>query len=404
MPKQAFYFLMILFFSMTSGYAITNPTLDKKLQTLLDDFRMHSQVPAAVLCVNFPDKNIIHFVSGTLQKRTSIDPHPPLVTINNLFQIGSITKSFTAAIILQLEAEGKLSIEDTLADITQRYGPWLPKNEYSVWKNISIKQLLNMTSGIFSVTEDADFLNVIGQHPEKSWTAQEIIHYAYKNKPYFSPGTGWHYSDTDYYILEILIEAVSKHSFTDEINNRILKKYSLNNTYYLPHAYSENIMQKMAHGYAYAQGGFSPPMTSGSDTTSANMSAASAAGALVSTSVDVTQWVRLLFTPGEVLAPAQLNEMLSAVCTGNEGPCTAGAPLSANSHSQGFSLGLARMYDPELGLMWFYIGGTYGYYSAFIWLPEQKISLALTVNATTKTSKKLLKTLAEMAKLVKVNY
>jgi D-alanyl-D-alanine carboxypeptidase len=256
-----------------------------------------------------------------------------------------------------------------------------------------------MTSGIFSVTEDNNFLDQLGKHPEKTWTPQEIIHYAYKNKPYFSPGKGWHYSDTNYYILEILIETVTKHSFDEEINKRILKKYALNNTHYLPYKYSEKIMKQMAHGYAYAEGGFSPPMRSGSDTTLANMSAASAAGALVSTSIDVTRWVRLLFT-GKVLPEQQLNEMLDAVCTGNEGSCQAGKPISAKSHSQGFSLGLERMYDRELGLMWIYIGGTYGYYSAFIWLPEKKISLALTMNATTKVSKKLLKTLARVAKLI----
>lgn len=394
---RQFIWIAIFFFATTCCYA--NSIVHEKLQKLLDNFRTNSNVPAAVLSINFPDNKLSNFVSGTIEKRTSINNNSNPVTTDNLFQIGSITKSFTAVIILQLEAEGKITINDTISDITQKYGQWLPKKEYEAWKNISVKQLLNMTSGIFSVTEDTDFMNALAKHPLKNWTSTEIIKYAYKHEPYFSPGKGWHYSDTDYNILEILVEAVTKHSFKDEIAQRILKKYGLNNTYYLPYKYPKNIMARMAHGYVYAGGGFSPPMISGSDTTRFNMSAAGAAGALVSNSIDITRWVRLLFT-GNVLSRPQLDEMLSAVCTGEDKSCHAGDILSSNSHSQGFSLGLARIYDSELGIIWVYIGGTPGYYSSFMWLPKKNIALALTVSATTKESKKLLKTLGASAKLV----
>jgi hypothetical protein len=100
MFKQAVYFLVMLFFSITSCYATANSTFDKKVQKLLDDYRIRSNAPAAVLCINFPDKRIDNFVSGKIQKTTLINPAPFPVTINTLFQIGSITKSFTAAIIL----------------------------------------------------------------------------------------------------------------------------------------------------------------------------------------------------------------------------------------------------------------------------------------------------------------
>ncbi len=396
---KKFLFGVILFISITYCYASVNPVPVEKLQKILDDFRMNSHVPAAVLSINFPDKKLSNFVSGTVERRTSINPHPNLVTIENLFQIGSITKSFTAVIILQLEAEGKITINDTISDITKKYGQWLPKNEYEAWKNISIKQLLNMTSGIFSVTEDADFMDELAKHPLKNWTPKEIIKYAYKHKPYFSPGKGWHYSDTNYNILEMLVEVVTKHEFKDEIDQRILKKYSLNNTYYLPYEYPKNIMARMAHGYVYAGGGFSPPMVSGGDATRFNMSAAGAGGALISNSIDITRWVLLLFT-ANILSRPQLNEMMSAVCTGEDNSCRAGETLSSDSHSQGFSLGLARIYDPKIGIIWVYIGGTPGYYSSFMWLPKKNVALALTVSATTKESKKLLKTLGELAELV----
>lgn len=393
MLDLSFICIATLCFTITCCYAKAHSRVDEKIQKLLDNFRTNSNAPAAVLSINFPDNKISNFVSGTIKKRTAINPNPPLVNVNHLFQIGSITKSFTAVIILQLEAERKLSINNTISDVTQKYGPWLPKKEYEAWKNISIKQLLNMTSGIFSVTEDHDFMEALAKHPLKNWTPEEIIKYAYKLKPYFSPGRGWHYSDTNYNILEMLVETVTKHSFKEEIDQRIIKKYKLNNTYYLPYEYPKNIMERMAHGYAYVDGGFSPPMISGDDMTRFNMSAAGAGGALISNSMDVTRWIRLLFTD-KVLPAAQLNEMLSAVCTGEEKSCHAGETLPSDSHSQGFSLGLARIYDSQIGIIWVYIGGTPGYYSSLMWLPKKHIALALTVSATTKGSKKILRSYA----------
>lgn len=384
-----------LFFSACYG----DSTKNVRLQQFLDNFRNIARVPAAVLTVNYPDGTLLTFVSGTIENKEAKNAKTSAVTGNNLFQIGSVTKSFTAAIILQLEAEGKLSINDTIADTFKKYGKWLPDAEYQAWKNVTVKQLLNMTSGIFDVVEDKKFMNTLAQHPEKNWTPLEIIKYTEKHAAYFPPGTGWRYSNTAYNILGLLIEVITKHSFETEINQRILKPNSLSNTYYLPYKYPKNIMSRMAHGYVYANDEFSPPMKPGQDMTAFNLSAAGPSGALVSNSIDITRWVRLLFT-GHIVPAPQLTEMLDVVCMGSDKSCEPGKALAENSRSVGFSLGLVRMYDPQLGVIWFYKGSTPGYYSSFVWLPERKIALALTVSATTRESSKLLKTLVDAAKMV----
>src|SRR5690348_2140520 len=94
LKKLALTIIISLFFS--SCFAAKDKT-----QTLLNNFRIQSHAPAAVLAINLPDKHISTFVSGTTEKKTTDNPNPPLVTAANLFQIGSITKSFTAVIILQ---------------------------------------------------------------------------------------------------------------------------------------------------------------------------------------------------------------------------------------------------------------------------------------------------------------
>jgi hypothetical protein len=115
-------------------------------------------------------------------------------------------------------------------------------------------------------------------------------------------------------------------------------------------------------------------LKSGDDMTHFNLSAAGPSGALVSNSIDITKWIQLLFS-NKILPTMQMNEMLTAVCMGLDKSCRAGEALSSGSHSQGFSLGLVRMYDPQLGLIWLYFGDTPGYSSGFIYLTKKHIAL-----------------------------
>jgi D-alanyl-D-alanine carboxypeptidase len=401
--KSTSWFLLFwtaFFLPINSCYADKSIEHELKIRSLLADFRKQSNAPAAVLTINYADDKISNYVSGTIKKISAKNPNPSLITSKNLFQIGSITKSFTAVIILQLEVEGKLSINDTIADITRKYGAWLPANEYKAWKNISIKQLLNMTSGIFDVTEDETFMKILATNPEKNWRPEEILTYASQHKPYFSPGMGWHYSNGAYNILGLMIEKITQSSFEKEINQRLIKKYHLTNTFYLPYNYPKSIRKRMAHGYVEEGGDFSPFMKSGMDMTDFNMSAAGPSGALVSNSIDVSRWVALVFTK-RILPAQQMQELLSAVCMGADDSCQAGETLPTHSHAQGFSLGLVRIFDPKLGIIWVYFGDTPGYSSGFIWLPKEKIALSMIISATSKEGKKLLKKLSAIAKIAK---
>ena len=357
---------------------MTNQDLSKELHK----FRLKSAAPDAHLSISFADGSTDTYVSGDASADT-------------LFQIGSITKSFTAVIVLQLIAEKKLSINDTIGQISERYGPWLTQEQTSLWKDITIKQLLNMTSGIFDVVEDQDFMNEIAKNPKKSWSQQEVIQYAYQHKSYFQPGAGWHYSNTAYNILGLMIEKITKQTFKHEINRRILQPFALNHTYYLTNRYSEKLV---ARGISYSGGGYSPPIKSGTDMTQFNLSAAGPSGALISNTQDITRWVKLLFT-GKILGEKQLTLMKAAVCMSTDQYCQAGMPLNKNSSNDGYSLGLAQMVHPKLGLIWFYVGSTPGYYSAFLWLPKSKTSLALCVSSTSPESKNILKRLVEIASL-----
>jgi D-alanyl-D-alanine carboxypeptidase len=388
--------LIITLFCSIAFANITGNTANQT-KILLENFRNNTLANAASLSI-IDNENKFELNIGTIENNQKNKPSE-MITSHNLFQIGSITKSFIAAIIFQLEAEGKLSIDNTIEQTTNKFGMWLSEKQYAAWKNITIKQLLNMTSGIFSVTEDPDFNHsYLVSFPNKQWNPQEELDIALRHKPYFSPGAGWHYSDTNYLLLGLLIEAATKHTIEDEIKNRFIIPLNLKNTYYLPTLYSENIKKLMVHGYAYP-GDFSPPAISGNDMTFINMSAANAAGAMVSNPSDIAIWIKALFT-GKILPDRQLKEMMDVVSIETMGDiCKSGKPFVLTDKCEGFGLGVAYLYHPELGQMWVYVGSTAGYYSAFMWLPKNQMALSLMVSSSSANSKKILKVLMEIARV-----
>jgi D-alanyl-D-alanine carboxypeptidase len=153
------------------------------------------------------------------------------------FGIGSLSKSFVAAAILQLRDEGKLSLEDTV-------GQWLPALP-NVTNTITIRQLLNHTSGLYNYTENQDWLNSMIEDPDHRYAVLDV--FSYVGKPYASPGKVYHYSNTGYLLLGLIIEAASGQSLMTEYRKRFLAPLNLRSAYLeavepptgeLPHYYS----------------------------------------------------------------------------------------------------------------------------------------------------------------------
>jgi CubicO group peptidase (beta-lactamase class C family) len=132
--------------------------------------------------------------------------------INNeqtIFQLGSITKQFTAAIILKLQEEKKLSVSDKLS----KYFPGYPKGD-----SVTIEHLLTHTSGIYSYTNDPNFMANEVTKP----ASREMMMALFRDKPFdFSPGTSWNYSNSGYSLLGYIIEAVTKKPYEQAVRNYI---------------------------------------------------------------------------------------------------------------------------------------------------------------------------------------
>jgi len=205
-----------------------------------------------------------------------------LMDVTQTFRIGSNTKTFTSTVILQLVDEGKLKLSDKL----DKYFPKVPGSE-----GISIEMLLNHTSGLFNYSEDSTFGEMLVNDRVRYFTPAELISFAVKHKPYFEPGRGFHYSNTNTVLLGMIVGKVTGHSLEDEIKSRLIDRLGLKNTYFPKAAETYG---DIVHGYMIEDG-------RNDDWTKENVSWGWAAGAMISDISDLKTFITAV-TDGTLLS------------------------------------------------------------------------------------------------------
>jgi len=321
------------------------------MKNFLDSWRIKKKVPGVILLINTPTQQDI-FTSGTTELNGT-DP----ITTNTLFAVGSITKTFTSAMILRLEAEGKLNINNDI-------GPYFP--EYPRWKKITIKQLLNMTSGIPNYTENATWIENVKNHFKETWTTDQLIDLAYQQQDYFKPGKGWHYSNTDYVLLGKIIQDITHQSLSYTFESQFFNPLHLINTYYSESKYSPKILNRMAHGYDDNQDIATTILAN-------NLSdIGPASGAMVMSTRDIESWVNHLFIKKDILPEKQLNEMLDGV------PTPPNSKIDLPNSEYGLGIGIAT--SKKTGKIISYAGTFPGYGSTFVWIPAHNLLIVTQMN------------------------
>ena len=300
---------------------------------------------------------------------TTFGGHEP-VTPGSLFQVGSNTKAFTAVMLLQLEAEHRLSLGDTV-------GRWLP--EYPAWKAVTITQLLNMTSGIIGYDEVPAMLADYARDPHRTFTEKALVAYAYPPDGAAVVSLGWSYSNTAYILGQMIIERVTGHSYDAELSQRLLgPRLGLADTFYAPSYYPPSVTDRMVSGYFYSHDPDNAPLAPlyGQDAKPFSLSWTQGAGGIVASMEDITHWVRQLYE-GAVIEPAQRRQLLSIVSNGT------GKPIAATTASdpKGFGLGVGQVAMPNLGSVWYYEGETLGYRVIYGYFPEEDVVIAVGLNS-----------------------
>jgi D-alanyl-D-alanine carboxypeptidase len=336
-------------------------TLTAALRSDLDQYlAAHGatdHISAASLRVTYPDARPALAVSAGTTTYGGSTP----VSDGALWQIGSNTKAFTSVVALQLEAERKLSMRD-------RLGKWLP--QYPAWRDVTIQQLLSMTSGIPDYLNTADFVEAYQADPGLDPTPATMIGWV-AGQP-LGPST-YSYSNTNYLLVQLIIERASHDSYFDQVTRRIIAPLGLHDTCFGPETCPARFASRMPTGYSMASG---LPEVLGQAVPPLALGWAQAAGGLISSLKDMTTWDRALYT-GRELPAAQQRELESLISVTTSKPIkvvTAADPLA-------FGLGVAQKTDPVTGVTWAYQGEGTGYRVVHLYSPANRMIVAVALNS-----------------------
>jgi D-alanyl-D-alanine carboxypeptidase len=237
------------------------------------------------------------------------------VAWNAKFRIGSFTKTFVSATLLQLVGEHRLSLNDPI----EWWLPGVVRGNGNDGRKISVQQLLQQTSGLPDFLQGLPYLFEqagFEKNRFKTVTPQQAVAQAMKYKPEFAPGTKWAYSNTNYILAGMIINRVTGHSWQQEVRDRVVRPLGLHHTY-LPHT-SPFIPEPHAVGYErlIVPGGTDEDPKYGDpiDATLQNPSWGGSAGEIISTTNDGDRFLQALVS-GKLLRPAQLAEMQKTVPT-----------------------------------------------------------------------------------------
>jgi D-alanyl-D-alanine carboxypeptidase len=268
-----------------------DPVLAAKLQNATDSFRLVHKLRGISVGVFMPGKGTWQGVGGMSHPGTPI-------TSDMEFGIGSNTKLFTGVLLLKLVEQGRIRLDDSLHTYLPSYRNINP--------NITIRQLLNHTSGLDDVTSVAGYPDSILNNPIRIFKTGELISWA--GPPLYAPGKGWNYCNTNYLLAGMIAERVTGFSYGQLLRDSILQPLNLDSTFLDVY---DSVLFTVAH-----------PWQAGTDNSGvprkALNSAAWAAGAMYSTSGEMLQWYRALMG-GKVLKPASLKEMTTFVGSGDYG-------------------------------------------------------------------------------------
>lgn len=281
--------ILLLFLSTVCKAQNFDPALAARLQQSIDSMRQ-------VLNVKGISAGVYHPEMGSWQGVSGISHAGAPIGTDMQFGIASNTKLFTGVLMLKLAENNLISLEDSLHEYLPSYN--------NIDSNITIRQLLNHTSGLDDVTSVPGYPDSMLNDPNRIFTAAELIGWA--GAPSFSAGNGWEYCNTNYLLAAMIAEAVSGRTYAQLLRDSILTPLGLDSTFLDVY---ETVNGRIAHPWQNNFDNFNIPRTSVN-------SAAWSAGGMYSNSGEMLQWYRALLN-GQVLNSNSMTELTTFVGSGN---------------------------------------------------------------------------------------
>ncbi|WP_440615710.1 serine hydrolase domain-containing protein [Cysteiniphilum sp. 6C5] len=323
-------------------------TTKQKFQSILDGAKVKFEINAISLSILLPGKQKPeNFLVGT---KSILNKLP--INKSTVFKVGSITKTYTAVLITKAIAEGKLKLSDKLNQL-------LP--EYPKWKHITVKELINQTSGVADYVLVHNWWKNLMANKDKVWTFKELAKLAYDAQERFPSDQKWHYSNTNYILLGMILEKIY-HAPVQKLMTQLIQQVGLKYTYYYPRPYSHDIYSQMVHGYFQNQ----------YDETKLNGSWSRTAGAILSTPTDMVKWMHALFT-NHSLKGLPISRFFSFANAGES------FHIYHASLSENYSVGIFKSIT-VYGLIYYVPGLAPGYTSMMAYVPCYNVYFAYSAN------------------------
>ncbi|NBC16777.1 MAG: serine hydrolase [Bacteroidetes bacterium] len=358
---------LMLFGGMCGTAAAQSPSpVVAALQTTLDSLWTQDAFPGATAAVVLPD-GTLHAAATGYADREDATRMPPDARMLS----GSTGKSFAAAVVLALAQEDRLDLD---APIARWLGdrPWfdrLPNAEA-----LTLRHLLRHQSGLRDHIHDEDFLTAVRERmaadgPDAAFAPEELVAFVLDAEPLFAAGAGYHYSDTNYLLAGLIVEAVTDSAYYDVLQERLLDPLHLAATT----PADRRDLPGLVAGYVEGEAPFGlPPKVTQDGTLVYNPATEWTGGGLVTTASDLARWAHRLYT-GEALPGDYLDELLAAVPKDATQQAHFGADVR-------YGLGVT-IRSTELGTAYGHRGWTPGYLSIFEYYPAHEIAVAVQVNA-----------------------
>ncbi|MFG2996149.1 serine hydrolase domain-containing protein [Streptomyces sp. NPDC048340] len=277
------------------------------------------------------------------------------------FRAGSVTKTFTAAVVLQLAAEGRVDLNGPVRQ-------YLPGTVPEAYGAVTVRQLLNYTSGIPAADGPGDSFEAQWEHRFDVTDPRDQLANAFAKRPEFAPGAAQHYLNINYTVLGVLIEKVTGTAYEEAVGRRILAPLGLRHTSF-PGRTQTKIHGPHNRGYqAVAKADGSTELR---DVTEWNSSDRWAAGDIISTTADLERFTMALFG-GRIVPEAQLEEMFTVPDVKN----------FAGGKAATLTAGLSRLVLPDGTVAWGKTGGRHGYNTAIGATRDLSRTLVYSVNST----------------------
>jgi D-alanyl-D-alanine carboxypeptidase len=342
--------LSVALLSCATDNAVNQQQLDNQAiianyEELTDALIASNKVPGLIVGVWAPDRNLAWIKAKGKANLASGD----LMKDYYHFRIGSITKTFTYTVLLQLVDESLLSLEDKLSE----YFPSFPNAD-----NVTIRMICNHTSGIYNYNKSSIFTDQMNINPLKVWDPQEFLDIAKAQPYYFSPGTGYEYSNTNTVMAGMIVEQITGNKIEYEIKKRIIEKLNLNNTYYP----ADNLLWG-EHSNGYGWWGFGDAKAE--VTEAFDPSCAGAAGAIVSDIYDMKTWIEAA-VKGTLLSPAMQSQRLT--------------PISSTELIS-YGLGFSSINTGKNGFIWGHDGIIFGHRSVAYYWPPKNVTVVISFNS-----------------------